>query len=134
MMVLLCIFIYLSWGCYSELGLLCQGSEGLLASSPVGPVMDLANLPELKPPCYSAVTKLFGDSSGGSMGVVKNEPGVSGAQGSGGGVGAGGGAPGSSTAVTHHHHMLHPATYHHGYHGYDPGALAALHHTAVSHS
>jgi hypothetical protein len=109
---------------------MCQGSEGLLSSSPGGPVMDLANLPDLKPLCYSTASKLFGDSSGGSVGVVKNEPGVSG-----GGVGAGGGAPGSTpVATTHHHHMLHPATYHHGYHGYDPGALASLHHSAVSHS
>ncbi|XP_033609480.1 homeobox protein SIX6 isoform X2 [Cryptotermes secundus] len=113
-----------------ELGLMCQGNEGLLSASPGGPVMDLANLPDLKPLCYSAASKLFGDSSGSSMGVVKNEPGVSGAVGSGGGEEAGGGA---STA-THHHHMLHPATYHHGYHGYDPGALASLHHSAVSHS
>jgi hypothetical protein len=96
--------------------------------------VDLASLPDLKPLCYSTATKLFGDSGASSMGVVKNEPDVSGAHGSGGGLGAGGGATGSNSAAAHHHHMLHPATYHHGYHGYDPGALASLHHTAVSHS
>lgn len=76
--------------------------------------MDLA---DLKPLCYSAASKLFGDSSSSvsGVGVVKNEPGVSGPLG-------GEGAPG-------HHHMLHPATYHHGYHGYDPGTLATLHHS-----
>lgn len=80
--------------CFSDLSLMCQASEGLLGSPPV----DIA---DLKPLCYSAASKLFGDSSG--VGVVKNEPGVS------------EGRPG--------HHMLHPATYHHGYHGYDPGSL-----------
>jgi sugar (pentulose or hexulose) kinase len=96
--------------------------------------MDLANIPDLKPLCYSAASKLFGDSSNtiAGMGVVKNEPGVSGT------LVSGGGAAGSSPATTHHthhhHHMLHPSTYHHGYHSYDPGALASLHHTAVSHS
>ena len=113
---------------------MCQGSDGMLGSSAGGPVMDLANIPDLKPLCYSAASKLFGDSGNsiGGMGVVKNEPGVSGT------LASGGGAAGSSPATTHHthhhHHMLHPATYHHGYHSYDPGALATLHHTAVSHS
>ena len=113
---------------------MCQGSDGMLGSSAGGPVMDLANIPDLKPLCYSAASKLFGDSNNsiGGMGVVKNEPGVSGT------LASGGGAAGSSPATTHHthhhHHMLHPATYHHGYHSYDPGALASLHHTAVSHS
>jgi hypothetical protein len=112
---------------------MCQGSDSLLGPTAGGPVMDLGNIPDLKPLCYSA-SKLFADSSSsfGAVGVVKHEPGVSGT------VASGGGVAGSNPAATHHthhhHHMLHPATYHHGYHGYDPGAIASLHHTAVSHS
>ncbi|GFG38508.1 hypothetical protein Cfor_05942, partial [Coptotermes formosanus] len=117
-----------------DVSLMCQGSDSLLGSSAGGPVMDLANIPDLKPLCYSAASKLFGDSNSSisGMGVVKNEPGVSGT------LASGGGAAVSSPAATHHthhhHHMLHPATYHHGYHSYEPAALASLHHTAVSHS
>lgn len=82
------------------------------------------DLGDLKPLCYSTASKLFGEPNSfvGVMGVVKNEPGVSGAAGGEGGVG-------SNATATHHHHMLHPATYHHGYHGYDPGTLATLHHS-----
>ena len=109
---------------------MCQGNEALLATG--GPVMDLANLPDLKPLCYSAASKLFVSESSG-MGVVKNEPGVSG----GGGNSDSGGVI-SNPHSHHHHHMLHPAAaaaaYHHGYHGYDPGTLASLHHSTVSHS
>jgi hypothetical protein len=74
--------------------------------------MDLA---DLKPLCYSAASKLFADSNGTvagvGVGVVKHEPGVSGPLGGDG------------------HHVLHPTTYHHSYHGYDPGTLATLHHS-----
>ena len=116
--------------CCSDMSLICQGGDSLLGSTAGGPVMDLANIPDLKPLCYSAASKLFGDTSStiGGMGVVKNEPGVSGT------LASGGGAAVTSPAASHHHHhyMLHPATYHHGYHSYDPGALASVHHTAES--
>ncbi|KAJ9591523.1 hypothetical protein L9F63_001877, partial [Diploptera punctata] len=90
----------------NDLGMMCQGNDSLLATAG-GPVMDLANLPDLKPLCYSTASKLFASESAG-MGVVKNEPGVS---------------VGGAAAA---------AAYHHGYHGYDPGTLASLHHSTNS--
>ena len=107
--------------------MMCQGNEALLATAG-GPVMDLASLPDLKPLCYSAASKLFASDPVG-MGVVKNEPGVSG-----GGGNSDSGGVASNPHPHHHHHMLHPAAYHHGYHGYDPGTLASLHHSTASHS
>jgi hypothetical protein len=69
--------------------------------------MDLANILDLKPLCYSTVSKLvIPPIPSAGMGVVKNELGVS------GNLASGGVAAGSNHATTHHtlHHnqMLHP--------------------------
>ncbi|XP_063236993.1 homeobox protein SIX6-like [Bacillus rossius redtenbacheri] len=100
----------------TELGMLCPGADDMLIPGPAS-VMDLAQLPDLKP-LYSAASKYFGgggvgvgvgvSSGAAGVGVVKSEPGAG-------------------------QHVLHPA-YHQGYHGYDPAGLAALHHPAMSHS